>query len=153
MIKNIFFFIFLVFVFAVLDLESKHYFAERLASQSFDFGLFKLVLAYNTGIAFSLPLTGILQHVSSFAVLLGFLYYIHVHWNWQPKLFLFASAAVVGGALGNIYERVLFGKVTDFIQVFPWFPIFNFADACVSVGVATIFVLEWIKSKQHGTSK
>lgn len=59
-------------------------------------------------------------------------------------------ALVLGGAVGNIADRIFFGAVTDFIQVhfyfvpfdFPWkyFPTFNVADACIDVGVVLLLV-------------
>ena len=41
---------------------------------------------------------------------------------------------IVGGALGNLFDRVVFGKVVDFISV-GWWPSFNIADSAISVGM------------------
>ena len=46
-------------------------------------------------------------------------------------------ALVAGGALGNLYDRVRFGYVVDFLDLRVW-PVFNFADACITLGVAWI---------------
>ncbi len=57
----------------------------------------------------------------------------------QSPLVGWALALVVGGALGNMIDRVRLGHVTDFIDLSFW-PVFNFADACVVVGA---FLLLW----------
>ncbi len=53
-----------------------------------------------------------------------------------------AYGLIVGGALGNIVDRLHYGFVVDFIslQPFPIFEVFNVADACVSVGVALLLI-------------
>lgn len=59
----------------------------------------------------------------------------------QTRLLVVALALVIGGALGNIYDRALFGYVIDFLQfhVGDWsFAIFNVADSCISVGAALL---------------
>jgi len=59
---------------------------------------------------------------------------------------------VLGGALGNLYDRVLFGRVTDFLQVFlgsyEW-PSFNVADSAICVG-ATLLAIDmlWGRARQ-----
>ena len=58
-------------------------------------------------------------------------------------------ALILGGAIGNLYDRVLRGTVTDFIEVYhgAWsFPAFNVADSAISVGAA-LLVIDVIASK------
>ncbi len=59
-----------------------------------------------------------------------------------------AWALVAGGALGNLYDRVRFGYVIDYLDLRVW-PVFNFADACISIGVAWI-VFSYIKKPGSG---
>lgn len=58
---------------------------------------------------------------------------------------------IVGGALGNLIDRILLGYVIDFIQV-GWWPVFNVADSAISVGaillVLTLVRLDAIHSSQ-----
>lgn len=65
----------------------------------------------------------------------------------EQKLFCFGLALVLGGALGNLYDRVTLGYVVDFLN-FHWndyaFPAFNVADSAISVGV-TILLLDSFK--------
>lgn len=60
----------------------------------------------------------------------------------------FGLGLILGGALGNLYDRVAHGTVTDFIEVFhgSWsFPAFNVADSAISIG-ATLILLEMLRS-------
>jgi signal peptidase II len=57
---------------------------------------------------------------------------------------VFIAGLVIGGALGNIYDRVMYGYVRDFIYFhindkFSW-PVFNFADICVVAGIILLMI-------------
>ena len=64
-----------------------------------------------------------------------------------------ALALILGGALGNLYDRIVYGHVVDFILVHwqnRWyFPAFNFADSAICVG-AVMLALDMFKSKKSG---
>jgi signal peptidase II len=93
----------------------------------------------NTGAAFSmlqnqtLFLT-VMSVVGLGAILLYFLYRPSDH-----PLLRFALALQLGGAIGNLIDRALYGEVTDFFK-FPRFAVFNVADSAISVGVATVVI-------------
>ena len=57
-----------------------------------------------------------------------------------------ALAMQLGGAIGNLVDRLRFGTVTDWIEV-THFPVFNLADASISVGVAVLALLLWRESR------
>jgi len=93
------------------------------------------------------------------------LVYLFRHLNPASRIQSLAYGMVLGGALGNITDRVRFGSVTDFLQFhfyfipfdFPWryYPAFNVADSCITVGVV-LLILSWntghhVKSKSHAT--
>ena len=71
----------------------------------------------------------------------------------QPAIKRVALALVLGGAIGNLIDRVRFGEVVDFILL-SWqrwqFPVFNVADSAVSIGVA-IFALAWSSAPKQAT--
>jgi signal peptidase II len=54
----------------------------------------------------------------------------------------------LGGAAGNLVDRLLIGKVTDFISV-GTFPVFNVADSSISVGVVVLLLGVWIKERNE----
>ena len=55
----------------------------------------------------------------------------------QSPLVRVAFGAIVGGAVGNIVDRIHHGYVVDFIDL-RWWPVFNIADSCITVGVALL---------------
>jgi signal peptidase II len=63
---------------------------------------------------------------------------------------IFGLSLVLGGAIGNLIDRVVFGKVVDFIDFsvgsFHWFA-FNIADAALTIGILLIFLLALIKKE------
>ena len=97
-------------------------------------GFFRITYGTNSGTAFGLfpNHTTLLIVVSLVAI--GFLFYFY-RAHAMPSLVLrFAIGLQLGGAFGNLIDRVLNGKVVDFIDVGPW-PIFNLADSSIVVGI------------------
>ncbi len=95
-------------------------------------------LSYNEGIAFSFPLTGYAVLVVSILVTLGLIWYFSKYFN-RSQLTICTQGFIVGGALGNIIDRLLHGAVVDFIKIYSY-PIFNLADVFVFVGVVMLVV-------------
>ncbi len=113
---------------------------------------FNLVLAHNQGAAFSfLNDAGGWQRwlFSAIAVLASVWIVTLLRRHAQQKLFCLALALVLGGALGNLIDRIAYGYVVDFLD-FHWdtshFPAFNVADAAISLGAA-LLVLDSFKKK------
>ncbi|OGS24593.1 MAG: signal peptidase II [Elusimicrobia bacterium RIFOXYB2_FULL_48_7] len=63
------------------------------------------------------------------------------------KLSEYAITLVFGGALGNLIDRIFLGNVVDFID-FHFFPVFNVADSCISVGGVMLFISFLVRKKQ-----
>lgn len=116
---------------------------------------FNIVRAHNTGAAFSFLaaasgwqrwlFTGI-----GVAATLFILYLMRKHAG--QKLFCFALACILGGAVGNVIDRLLHGYVVDFLQ-FHWanrwyFPAFNVADAAITVGAACLILDELLRVRR-----
>jgi signal peptidase II len=108
-------------------------------------GLFEISYAENTGAAFGMfrGRNSIFIIVSFVAIGFIFIYYRQFRASIWMKISL---GMLLGGALGNLIDRVIFQYVTDFIRVRWWFlhlrwwPSFNIADAAVSIGVAMLIV-------------
>ena len=106
-----------------------------------------LVLVFNKGAAFSLfaqapgwqtPL------LSAFAITAAIVVAWFIVRSPDKTLFCFGLALILGGAIGNVIDRLRFGHVVDFVDVhaFGWhWPAFNVADSAISVG-AVILILE-----------
>ena len=101
----------------------------------------KLLQGGNTGAAFGIlsDKTWLLAVISAvFSV--GFLYCL-VKKKFKNDWIRFAFILITAGALGNLYDRVFIKSVTDYLMfLFVEFPIFNFADCLVNIGVAMMIV-------------
>jgi len=105
---------------------------------------FNLVLVYNTGAAFSF-LAGAGGWQRWFFMGVSAIVSVVIVWllrrHSRDRLMACALALVLGGALGNLYDRATLGRVIDFIQLHAagyYWPAFNVADSAISVGVALL---------------
>ena len=100
-------------------------------------GLIRLTHGTNTGSAFGLfPNQTFLLIVAS-VVAIGFLVYFYRTHAMPRRLLRFAIGLQLGGAFGNLIDRLRAGEVVDFIDV-GWWPIFNVADSSIVVGMALL---------------
>ncbi|MBK6645218.1 MAG: signal peptidase II [Anaerolineales bacterium] len=83
--------------------------------------------------------------VLTFLIVGGILYFVYKMEEYNPWM-LVAGGLYLGGAVGNLIDRLLFGAVTDFISVGTFY-IFNIADAGINVSVAMMLVLFWIQGR------
>ena len=108
---------------------------------------FDLRLAYNRGAAFSfLSDAGGWQRIFFIAITLAVLAFL-LHWLWRLKqsnrLLPAGLALVIGGAVGNLIDRVATGAVVDFLDFYyqSWhWPAFNVADSAITLGVVLLLV-------------
>ncbi len=99
----------------------------------------KLVYERNTGVAFSfLAGTGAIVYVVTGAALIGLITFLLM--RPQRRLLWLPTGMLVGGAIGNLIDRVALGSVIDFIKL-PHWPAFNIADACITFGVIILVVV------------
>jgi len=106
----------------------------------------------NTGAAFGMGQNlGIVFTVLAFLVvgLIVFYYPQIPHRDWPLRV---ALGLQLGGALGNLIDRLSQGFVTDFISV-GTFPVFNVADSSISEGVAVLLIGMWIQEKRAKTAQ
>jgi signal peptidase II len=122
---------------------------------------FNLVRVHNTGAAFSF-LAGASGWQRWFFVGLGLAASAFIVWmirsHPSQKLFCFAVTMIMGGALGNVIDRLLHGHVVDFLQfrlailepLFPggYFPSFNVADSAITLGAACVILDEILRVRR-----
>ena len=106
----------------------------------------------NTGVAFGM-LQGMNPVFIGLAVLVSFgivYYYPKIEKkDWMIKLALMME---LGGAVGNLVDRIKYGYVIDFISV-GTFPVWNIADACITVGVIILLLGVWLQEKREKNGK
>jgi signal peptidase II len=131
----------------VLDQLTKALVISRLApGESWPadpaFGLLSLSHVHNTGVAF-----GLFQGNSDFlivvsAIIVAVLLAYQHNLPGGSRLMRLAIGLQIGGAIGNVIDRVRLGHVTDFFKV-GWWPVFNVADSAIVVGVLLLAFELW----------
>jgi signal peptidase II len=117
---------------------------------------FDLVRAHNRGAAFSF-----LNEASGwqrwFFIALGLGAAVFIVWllkrHGGQRLFSWALALILGGALGNVIDRVIYGHVVDFLQVHwkhHYFPSFNVADSAITIGAMLLILDELRRVRRAG---
>ncbi len=133
----------------------------QLGDSTFVTNFFNIVRAHNTGAAFSF-LAGASGWQRWFFTTLGCVAACVIIWMLKShpgqKLFSFAMACILGGAIGNVIDRVVHGYVVDFLD-FHWswmspvfsgghFPAFNVADSAISIGAACLILDELLRVRK-----
>jgi len=112
--------------------------------------LFKIIHLLNTGAAFGLfPDGGNIFMVVAILVALAIVYYVSTYPS-LPWIVRLSLGLQLGGAVGNMWDRVQQGAVTDFVDIGFW-PIFNIADMSIVLGVTLLAFWLWqedVKAQQ-----
>jgi len=129
-----------------ITIEKMFVFGQEKVITSF----FNLVLAYNKGAAF-----GFLNNQPGWqryfftavgVIAVGFIIYMLRRHSGQ-RLFCWSMALIMGGAIGNVIDRVVYGHVIDFLDFHlagTHFPAFNLADSAIFLG-AVLFILDELR--------
>lgn len=100
----------------------------------------KITYVKNTGAAFgSMAGMQIFLIIFSVLVIVFVIYYIFKK-NIKNRYLLIPIALALGGALSNLYDRIFYGFVTDYIKVMFFRPVCNIADYCICVGTALVLI-------------
>jgi signal peptidase II len=126
----------------------------QLGDSTFITSFFNMVRVHNHGAAFSF-LAGADGWQRWFFTALGLAAACVIVWLLRAhpgqKLFCFAIACILGGALGNVVDRVVYGYVVDFLD-FHWrgmhFPAFNVADSAITVGAVGLILDELLRVRK-----
>lgn len=138
----------IVIVFVLLGDQLTKYLADRMMilQQSYEIidGFFYFTYVHNTGAAWSILQGGSMWffYITTIIALIAIAYFF-VHTKPHELLTRFGLVLVVGGALGNFLDRLMFGYVRDFIHFYIFnydFPIFNIADVAVCLGLGLVIL-------------
>jgi signal peptidase II len=134
-----------------------NFFSENQLNEYYVNSFLNLVLVWNQGIAFGLlQLKSYLYHSVSFfiATIIVFIFYLILISNKKNEAFSYGL--IIGGATGNLFDRLYFGAVPDFIDLhignFHWF-VFNVADILITLGILLIIFFDMLKLKINTITK
>lgn len=120
--------------------------AEQLSTPVRIVGSFVMLrLSYNPGIAFGIRLPVILQEILIGAALILMCVAARKARDHVSRI---GFGLIIGGALGNLFDRFSDGLVTDYVSI-GTFPIFNVADSCITIGVGLLLVEAYRSRKPH----
>ncbi len=157
---NLLKFLFVLFIFFV-DRTSKTY-VINLAEGQDNLDLYinpflNIILVWNTGIAFGLLSfdSNLVYNAITILILFInlFIFYLIIK---SEKFVLFSLILVLGGSLGNLYDRLYYSAVPDFIDLnyngYHWF-IFNIADIFITLGIISLILVEILNYKVNNENK
>ncbi len=146
----------LAFVILLIDQFSKVLIVGfyQLGDSTLVTSFFNVVRVHNSGAAFSF-LAGSSGWQRWFFTAVGVVAAGLIVWLLKShsgqKLFSFALACILGGAIGNVIDRLLYGHVVDFLD-FHWrswhFPAFNVADSAITIGAACLILDELLRVRR-----
>ena len=112
---------------------------------------FSLTLCYNTGGAWSI-FSGNVTMLIIFS-LIALVLVIYTMFKAKSKFYIYSCALFIGGLIGNLYDRVVYGKVIDFLDFLILgydFPVFNVADCFICIGVVLMFIAIMKEEQKDG---
>jgi len=155
--KNFYIILSVVFLIFIIDRLSKIYVinesTKNLSNYIYASKYLNIRLIWNEGIAFGLFSfdNNLLYHSLTSIILIIILIIIYMVTK-HVSLKRYSLILILGGALGNFYDRLFYGAVPDFIDFhinnFHWF-IFNFADISITIGVLFMIILEIIDKSDY----
>ena len=146
--ENIYFFIIIFTIFFLDRITKKKILSNFGESVYFVNNYLNFDLIWNIGIGFGIMSTSssVIYNLITFTIgfVILFLLYIFLI---SKKLEKISYSIIIGGALGNFYDRLVFNAVPDFIDIhynnFHWFT-FNVADIFISIGVFIFILSNWV---------
>ena len=155
--KNFYISLLIVALIYFLDRLSKIYVIQldknNLGSDIFNSAYLNIVLIWNKGIAFGLLSFSESYFYNIISLIIAIIIIVLVIMSLKSQGFKrYSLLMIVGGALGNLHDRIFFNAVPDFIDFhignFHWF-IFNVSDIFITLGVISMIVLELFDNKNE----
>ena len=116
-------------------------------------GLFKLVYVENRGVAFGMfkDMRWIFVALTSVLLLIIIIYMFKKRPS--GKFFYICAGLIIGGGIGNLIDRVIYGYVIDYLSVSFFPPVCNFADYCITIGVILLVIYIFFFSSKFKSNK
>lgn len=155
----------IVLLILAIDLITKVVFAdiflERYAESNFENivfikGLISFTYTENIGAAFSMFSGEVVFLIVFSFIFIGFFIYMDIAFKDNHPLSVLGFTLIIGGAIGNLIDRIFLGYVRDFISfdIVKGFPICNFADVCITLGCVCycvyllVYIIQSAKNKE-----
>ena len=158
--KYLFYFIIFLIIF-LLDRVSKIYIINIASNNGFvDIyinNFLNIILVWNSGIAFGLLSSenNNFYHIITLIIILINIFIIYMTFT-SDKIRSFFLVVILGGSLGNLFDRIYYSAVPDFIDLnyngFHWF-IFNFADVFITLAIICLILIEFLEYKKVKNEK
>ncbi|MBU1113177.1 MAG: signal peptidase II [Candidatus Omnitrophica bacterium] len=122
-----------------VDLVVKTYLRTYFAYQSIPVlnKIFRITVVFNTGAAFGLLKGNTALLIGLGLIFIGLFIFLIKSEAEKGLLFFISCGMILGGAISNLTDRVFLGYIVDYLDFRIW-PVFNFSDSCITVGVALL---------------
>ena len=110
----------------------------------------------NKGIAFGMDGDGSFSYIImpvTILLTIGIIVYLYKVSNDSKVLLPVSLSLILGGALGNLFDRIFFGSVVDFIWAIGWSYIFNLADTFITIGMILLVFSDIVMQKKNRNEK
>ena len=143
----------IIFIAFFLDRISKililNFFSNNQLDDYYVNSFLNLILVWNQGIAFGLfQSESLIYHLLSIVITIVIAFVVYLIYISKKKYEIFFYGLITGGALGNLFDRLYFGAVPDFIDLhyknFHWFT-FNVSDIWITIGIIGILIFDLFK--------
>ena len=150
----------ILFIFGIDRLTKLYLINLQSSGSDIDFYILPFLnfyLVWNTGIGFGLISmeTNIYYHILTIIIVIiniGLIYFLIK----SKGVYSYLLAIIIGGSLGNLFDRIYYAAVPDFIDLnyngYHWF-IFNFADIFISLGIICLILVEFLSYKKNHEDK
>ena len=159
--KKILFSGIIIFIVFLLDRISKililNFFSKNQLDDYYVNYFLNLILVWNQGIAFGLfQSESLIYHLLSIVIAIVIAFVIYLIYISKKKYEIFFYALITGGAIGNLFDRLYFGAVPDFIDLhyknLHWFT-FNVSDIWITIGIIGILIFDLFKLENKDNEK
>lgn len=130
-------------VLAVLDQVIKYFvsvYLQPIGSLSVIDGVFNLTYVENRGVAFGMFADMRWIFVIITVIMLLVIIFYMLKKRPKGKFFYICASMIIGGGIGNLIDRILYGYVIDYLSLSFFSPVCNFADYCITIGTVLLMV-------------